>query len=70
MHAWGFEGEWEEGRAPNSNTFYMQWPPRSGRLQEFPEIDRAEMFTMSQARRKINERQIPFLDRLLEALSE
>ncbi len=68
VHGWAFEGEWQDGRVPASNTFKMQWPPRSGRLQEFPEIDRAELFTLPDARSKINERQLPFLDRLVAAL--
>jgi predicted NUDIX family NTP pyrophosphohydrolase len=69
VHAWAFEGEWEEGRVPTSNTFTLEWPPRSGRRQEFPEIDRAEMFTLDAARRKIIAEQIPFLDRLEQALA-
>jgi len=47
-----------------SNTFSMEWPPRSGRQQEFPEIDRAEWFTVEEARAKLNPAQAAFLDRL------
>jgi len=47
-----------------SNTFAMEWPPRSGRTQDFPEIDRAEFFPADLAREKINQAQIEFLDRL------
>ena len=47
-----------------SNTFSMEWPPRSGRQQEFPEIDRAEWFTVEEAREKLNPAQAEFLDRL------
>ena len=47
-----------------SNTFTMEWPPRSGRQQEFPEIDRAEWFTLEEARAKLNPAQVEFLDRL------
>jgi len=47
-----------------SNTFLMEWPPRSGRQQEFPEIDRAEWFTVEEARAKLNPAQAEFLDRL------
>ena len=47
-----------------SNTFTMEWPPRSGRRQEFPEIDRAEWFPVEVARVKLNEAQAEFLDRL------
>jgi predicted NUDIX family NTP pyrophosphohydrolase len=47
-----------------SNTFVMEWPPRSGREQEFPEIDRAEWFPVHEARAKLNPAQAEFLDRL------
>ena len=47
-----------------SNTFEMEWPPRSGRMQSFPEIDRAEWFTLDDAREKLNPAQAEFLDRL------
>ena len=47
-----------------SNTFEIEWPPRSGRQQEFPEIDRAEWFTVEEAREKLNPAQAEFLDRL------
>ena len=47
-----------------SNTFSMEWPPRSGRQQEFPEIDRAEWFSVDDAREKLNPAQAEFLDRL------
>ena len=47
-----------------SNTFSMEWPPRSGRRQEFPEIDRAEWFSVEDAREKLNPAQAEFLDRL------
>jgi predicted NUDIX family NTP pyrophosphohydrolase len=47
-----------------SNTFEMEWPPRSGRMQSFPEIDRAEWFGLEAAREKIIPGQLPFLDRL------
>jgi predicted NUDIX family NTP pyrophosphohydrolase len=47
-----------------SNTFEMEWPPRSGRMQSFPEIDRAEWFDLEAAREKLNPAQVEFLDRL------
>ncbi len=47
-----------------SNTFTMEWPPRSGRTQEFPEVDRAEWFSVDDAREKIIPAQAAFLDRL------
>jgi predicted NUDIX family NTP pyrophosphohydrolase len=63
VQAWAFEGEWAGG-PPRSNTFQFEWPPRSGRMQEFPEVDRLELFTLSAARRKMNSAQAAFLDRL------
>jgi predicted NUDIX family NTP pyrophosphohydrolase len=62
VHAWACEGVFT-GPA-RSNTFQMEWPPRSGNLQTFPEIDRAEWFSLPVAREKINPAQIPFLDTL------
>jgi predicted NUDIX family NTP pyrophosphohydrolase len=53
-----------------SNTFEMEWPPRSGRTQTFPEVDRAEWFTLPVARTKILEGQRPLLDRLQELASQ
>jgi predicted NUDIX family NTP pyrophosphohydrolase len=50
-----------------SNTFTLEWPPRSGRMREFPEVDRAEWFGLERAREKINPAQAAFLDRLAEA---
>jgi predicted NUDIX family NTP pyrophosphohydrolase len=47
-----------------SNTFTIEWPPRSGRMAEFPEIDRAEWFSLEDARVKLNPAQVAFLDRL------
>jgi predicted NUDIX family NTP pyrophosphohydrolase len=50
--------------AISSNSFEIEWPPRSGKRQNFPEIDRAEWFDLASAREKINEAQRVFLDRL------
>lgn len=49
-----------------SNTFSMEWPPRSGRTQEFPEADRGEWLALATARQRIVRSQVPFLDRLAE----
>jgi predicted NUDIX family NTP pyrophosphohydrolase len=68
VHAWAFEGELPSDFAVASNTFTMEWPPRSGRTQEFPEIDRAEFFPIEMAKEKINQAQVAFLDRLIERL--
>ncbi len=51
-----------------SNTFELEWPPRSGRIQAFPEVDRAEWFTVHEARSKLVKGQMVFLDRLLAQL--
>jgi predicted NUDIX family NTP pyrophosphohydrolase len=69
VQAWAVEGDWPEGHCLKSNTFEIEWPPRSGKFQDFPEIDRAEFFPLEAARRKINPAQIVFLDRLADALS-
>jgi predicted NUDIX family NTP pyrophosphohydrolase len=50
--------------AIRSNTFTLEWPPRSGRMQEFPEVDRAGWFGLDEAREKLNPAQAEFLDRL------
>ena len=53
-------------RSIRSNTFEMEWPPRSGKRQTFPEVDRAEWFTLAEAHEKINAGQRPLLERLAE----
>lgn len=67
VHAWAAEGEFDPA-ALDSNTFTMEWPPRSGAEREFPEVDRAEWLDPDQARRKILPAQAAFVDRLLESL--
>gem|GEM_PF-116238 len=61
--AWAARGDLDAATAV-SNTYQMEWPPRSGRVETFPEIDRVEWFTLNQARRKLKAAQVPFLDRL------
>lgn len=63
VHAWAAEGELDPVLA-HSEPFQMEWPPRSGRLQAFPEIDRVAWFDPAEARRRIKPAQIPLLDRL------
>jgi predicted NUDIX family NTP pyrophosphohydrolase len=70
VHAWAFAGELPPGYVVSSNTFELEWPPRSGRWQRFPEIDRALMFSLAEARVKINPAQAPFLDRLVALVGE
>jgi predicted NUDIX family NTP pyrophosphohydrolase len=67
VRGWALEGDLDSARI-TSNTFAMQWPPRSGRMQEFPEVDRAEWFGFSEARERINPAQAALLDRLAETL--
>ena len=64
VHGWAFEGDVDDGVPIISNTFTMEWPPRSGRHREFPEIDEARFFDAGTARRKINPAQIGFIEAL------
>jgi predicted NUDIX family NTP pyrophosphohydrolase len=66
--AWALEGDCSVA-AIRSNTFSMEWPPKSGRQQEFPEIDRAEWFDVAEAKRRILKGQSAILDRLLAQFS-
>lgn len=66
VHAWAAEGDCDPSRL-RSNTVSFEWPPRSGRTQEFPEIDRAAWFPIAEARRRIVPGQAVFLDRLVAA---
>jgi predicted NUDIX family NTP pyrophosphohydrolase len=66
--AWALAGDLDEAQA-RSNTFEIEWPPRSGRLRSFPEVDRARWFTLPEGRARINPAQVELLDRL-ERLEE
>jgi predicted NUDIX family NTP pyrophosphohydrolase len=63
VHAWAFEGDYDVSRL-RSNTFSIEWPPRSGKQQEFPEIDRAEYFDLPVARQRIRAEQAALIDEL------
>jgi predicted NUDIX family NTP pyrophosphohydrolase len=63
VHCWAAEGDFDPATL-RSNTFSLEWPPRSGSEREFPEVDRAEWFGLEEARRKIIPAQADFLDRL------
>jgi predicted NUDIX family NTP pyrophosphohydrolase len=65
LTVWAAEGDLD-ATACVSNTFEIEWPPRSGRMQEFPEIDRAEWVGLEVAREKLVKGQLPFLDRLAD----
>jgi predicted NUDIX family NTP pyrophosphohydrolase len=68
VRAWAFEGDCHPSTIV-SNTFDLEWPPRSGKIQKFPEIDRADFFSAGEARLKLNPAQTSFVDRLEEFLS-
>jgi predicted NUDIX family NTP pyrophosphohydrolase len=68
VSAWAFQGDCDPALI-RSNTFTMEWPPRSGSTGSFPEVDRAAWFPLVQAREKILIGQIGFLEQLLELLS-
>ena len=64
VHAWAFEVDADMVVAQVSNSFELEWPPRSGKRQTFPEIDRAEFFSLEEAAIRINQAQRAFLERL------
>jgi predicted NUDIX family NTP pyrophosphohydrolase len=68
VHAWAAEAEFDPAEL-RSSTFKLEWPPRSGRRQEFPEVDRAEWFGPNRAKEKLIPAQAAFVERLLERLA-
>lgn len=68
VHAWCLQGG-VDAAAVRSNTFTLEWPPRSGNLREFPEVDKAGWFTLEDARVKVHTGQIALVDQLEELLS-
>jgi predicted NUDIX family NTP pyrophosphohydrolase len=68
VSAWAVEGDLDVAVVVSS-TFEMEWPPRSGRTEAFPEVDRAGWFALDEARRKLLQGQLPFLDRLADAVA-
>jgi predicted NUDIX family NTP pyrophosphohydrolase len=68
VHGWAIEGDLDPATAA-SNTFVMEWPPRSGKREEFAEIDRVAWFGPDEARRRLKPTQIPFVDRLAAILA-
>ena len=67
LYAWAVEGDLDHTLV-NSNFFKLEWPPKSKKIQEFPEIDRGEWFTVDIAKQKIGVSQIPIIDELLNKL--
>ena len=68
IHAWAVEGEVDETRVA-SNEFEMEWPPRSGKMQRFPEVDAGRWFPLAEAKARIQSGQIPILDELARLLA-
>ena len=68
VHAFALEADFDLSRA-SSNSFEMEWPPRSGRMQSFPEVDRIAWFDLATARKKILPGQLPLIDELAERLA-
>jgi predicted NUDIX family NTP pyrophosphohydrolase len=66
VHAWAFEGEWQKEKGIRCNTFKVEWPYKSGRWQEYPEVDKAAWFTYEAACKYINAAQIPLLDTFIQ----
>jgi predicted NUDIX family NTP pyrophosphohydrolase len=67
VRAWAAEGDLDVATVA-SNLFAMEWPPRSGKMQSFPEVDRAEWFGVEEARKRLNPGQVPILDELVGML--
>jgi predicted NUDIX family NTP pyrophosphohydrolase len=66
--AWAVSGDFDP-RTLTSNRFEMEWPPRSGQIQSFPEVDRAAWFRVAEARKRLLRAQTTFIDRLLDRIS-
>jgi predicted NUDIX family NTP pyrophosphohydrolase len=67
VHGWAFRASYDPASL-RSNQFEIEWPPKSGRRMQFPEIDRAGFFTVPEARKKMRSSELLFLDRLVEEL--
>ncbi|MCI0745039.1 MAG: NUDIX domain-containing protein [Verrucomicrobia subdivision 3 bacterium] len=70
VHAWGVEGDCPDGHCIKSNHFSVEWPPGSGKFQQFPEVDQAGFFTLPEAKKKVKATQIPLLERLASAIGD
>jgi predicted NUDIX family NTP pyrophosphohydrolase len=65
VHAWAFAGAWDPSQGIRSNTFEAEWPPRSGQMRTFPEVDRAAWFGVDEAQRMIHPAQWPLVEALV-----
>ncbi|MBT3569053.1 MAG: NUDIX domain-containing protein [Opitutae bacterium] len=70
VYAWAFEGNWEEGSILKCKKITLEYPKGTGRMWTFPEIDRVEMLSPEDAKRKLQEEQRPFVDRLMKLLKK
>ena len=68
VHAWAVENDWDDAQPIQSNSLTMEWPPDSGRMLEFPEVDRAQFFPVAEAKRKLKPAQVELVDRMVEEL--
>lgn len=68
VHAWAVEGNRDDATPVQSNLLTMEWPPGSGRRQEFPEVDRAQFFPVTEAKRKLKPAQAELVDRLVKEI--
>ena len=68
VHAWAIEADCDAAQI-RSNLFSMEWPPKSGRMQKFPEVDRAAWFNVAEARQRIIAGQAGFIDQLAAILA-
>jgi len=69
IYAWALEGDFDVAGL-KSNSFSLEWPPRSGRMREFPELDRAAFFALSDAVTKLHQAELPLLERLRVSVAE
>ena len=69
VYAWAFEGAWPKGKLPECNEITLEFPKGSGKTWTFPEIDRVLMLPPAEARAKLRDEQMPFVDRLVEILN-
>lgn len=70
VHAWAFDSGENPVRFTHSNTFEMEWPPKSGRIQSFQEVDRAQFFSLTEGREKLKDAQWPLVERLVTSLEK
>jgi predicted NUDIX family NTP pyrophosphohydrolase len=68
VYAWAIEADCDAAKVC-SNSFSLEWPPKSGRFQQFPEVDRAQWFSLPEARKRINKGQVPLLDQLISLVA-